>query len=298
MLQLRPEDKHLVFDIGQHSTISGCYAHLQRMQYLSLSSLMLVRCHSSTHVAACIAHLLLVAASPACLENQAWHDNAGTPSLRCATACMRCSTLCYGSHDEPLHAHTTPVSARVSDVAGGELIIPHGCVILTSPSQGDLLLFAAGTEATVNRGLDRVRQYIAKQLNLADSKQHALLWVTDFPMFEWNEEEQRHQALHHPFTAPNQQQDGQNGADLSQSTALAYDLVYNGVEIGGKLLDLLVEHHMLFVWINYTGTYVLLLTFSWHAKCVSVPAEEFPALSAANVCMPQLCESTLLCSLI
>lgn len=105
---------------------------------------------------------------------------------------------------------------------------------MLSPLQGDLLLFAAGAEATVNRGLDRVRQYIAKQLNLADPKQHALLWVTDFPMFEWNEEEQRHQALHHPFTAPNQQQSGQSSGDLSQSTALAYDLVYNGVEIGGK----------------------------------------------------------------
>ncbi|KAL3133042.1 hypothetical protein ABBQ38_006948 [Trebouxia sp. C0009 RCD-2024] len=100
--------------------------------------------------------------------------------------------------------------------------------------EGDLLLFAAGNESTVNRGLDRVRQYIAKQLNLADPKQHALLWITDFPMFEWNEEEQRHQALHHPFTAPNQQQSGQNGADLTQSKALAYDLVYNGVEVGGK----------------------------------------------------------------
>ena len=169
---------------------------------------------------------------------------------------------------------------------------------MLSPLQGDLLLFAAGTEATVNRGLDRVRQYIAKQLNLADPKQHALLWITDFPMFEWNEEEQRHQALHHPFTAPNQQQSGQNGADLSQSTALAYDLVYNGVEIGGKLLYLLAGYHMLFVWINHTGTYVLRLAFSWHAKYAFVPAEEFPALSAAQLCKPQFCESILLCSLI
>lgn len=101
--------------------------------------------------------------------------------------------------------------------------------------QGDLLLFAAGNEATVNRGLDRVRQYIAKQLKLADPKAHALLWVTDFPMFDWNEDEQRHEALHHPFTAPNQQQAEQNGGDLRKATALAYDLVYNGVEIGGEV---------------------------------------------------------------
>ena len=100
--------------------------------------------------------------------------------------------------------------------------------------QGDLLLFAAGDEAAVNRALDRVRQYIAKQLNLADPKAHALLWVTDFPMFEWNEDEQRHEALHHPFTAPNQQSAEQNGGDLRHARALAYDLVYNGVEVGGE----------------------------------------------------------------
>ena len=91
----------------------------------------------------------------------------------------------------------------------------------------------------MNRGLDRVRQYIAKQLKLADPDQHALLWVTDFPMFEWNEDEQRHEALHHPFTAPNQQHSGQNGADLRQAKALAYDLVYNGVEIGGQFWHVL-----------------------------------------------------------
>lgn len=110
--------------------------------------------------------------------------------------------------------------------------------VLTScdAQEGDLLLFAAGNEATVNRGLDRVRQYIAKQLKLADPKAHALLWVTDFPMFDWNEDEQRHEALHHPFTAPNQQQAEQNGGDLRKATALAYDLVYNGVEIGGGSL--------------------------------------------------------------
>ncbi len=100
--------------------------------------------------------------------------------------------------------------------------------------QGDLLLFAAGDEAAVNRALERVRQYIAKQLNLADPKAHALLWVTDFPMFEWNEDEQRHEALHHPFTAPNQQSAEQNGGDLRHAKALAYDLVYNGVEVGGE----------------------------------------------------------------
>ena len=108
---------------------------------------------------------------------------------------------------------------------------------------------AAGDEATVNRALDRVRQYVAKQLNLADPKAHALLWVTDFPMFEWNEEEQRHEALHHPFTAPNQQTADQHGGNLTHAKALAYDLVYNGVEVGGKH-DTCCDHFMLFAMVE------------------------------------------------
>lgn len=105
--------------------------------------------------------------------------------------------------------------------------------MLILEAQGDLLLLVAGDRPTVNRALDRVRQFVAKELELADPKAHALLWVTDFPMFEWNEDEQRHEALHHPFTAPDQRKSSQ-GADLQHANALAYDLVYNGVEIAGK----------------------------------------------------------------
>jgi aspartyl-tRNA synthetase len=149
---------------------------------------------------------------------------------------------------------------------------------------GDLVLLAAGTEAAVNRGLDRVRQFLARDLGLVarteggggaaaaggkkggDKKQpaaapakeqHALLWVTDFPMFEWNEDEARLEALHHPFTAPNSDDlaaaERAADADASSSSsssaraaalarglrrarARAYDLVYNGVEIGGGSL--------------------------------------------------------------
>ena len=99
--------------------------------------------------------------------------------------------------------------------------------------QGDLLLIAAGAPATVNRALDRVRQYLARQLGLIDPSQHAMLWVTDFPMFEWNVEEQRLEAMHHPFTAPNPHDMQEAGGDLSKARAIAYDVVYNGTEIGG-----------------------------------------------------------------
>eukprot|EP00897_Mesotaenium_endlicherianum_P006675 jgi/Mesen1/6035/ME000308S05232 len=97
---------------------------------------------------------------------------------------------------------------------------------------GDLLLFAAGPAAQVAKTLERLRGFVAASLGLIDQEAHAILWVTDFPMFEWNEDEQRAEALHHPFTAPHPDDMG----DLRSARAQAYDMVYNGVEIGGGSL--------------------------------------------------------------
>ncbi|KAI3702307.1 hypothetical protein L6452_28040 [Arctium lappa] len=97
---------------------------------------------------------------------------------------------------------------------------------------GDLILFAVGPCASVNKTLDRLRLYIANMMGLVDHSKHSILWVTDFPMFEWNDAEQRLEALHHPFTAPNPE----DMNDLASARALAYDMVYNGVEIGGGSL--------------------------------------------------------------
>ncbi|GLC42021.1 hypothetical protein PLESTF_000111700 [Pleodorina starrii] len=99
---------------------------------------------------------------------------------------------------------------------------------------GDLLLLAAGPTDTVNRALDRVRQLLGRELGLIQPGDHSLLWVVDFPMFEFNSEEGRYQAIHHPFTAP-RPEDWASG-DFTNARALAYDLVYNGVEIGGGSL--------------------------------------------------------------
>ncbi|XP_030523306.1 aspartate--tRNA ligase, chloroplastic/mitochondrial isoform X2 [Rhodamnia argentea] len=99
-------------------------------------------------------------------------------------------------------------------------------------ASGDLILFAVGDPGSVSRSLDRLRLFIAQELGLVDHSRHSILWVTDFPMFEWNDSEQRLEALHHPFTAPNPK-DMEN---LSSARALAYDMVYNGVEIGGGSL--------------------------------------------------------------
>jgi aspartyl-tRNA synthetase len=103
---------------------------------------------------------------------------------------------------------------------------------MTAAKAGDLLLFCADTTEIVNKTLDRLRQAIANELNLIDKDKINLLWVTDFPMFEWNADEKRLEALHHPFTAPHP--DDIN--DLKTARAQAYDLVYNGYEVGGGSL--------------------------------------------------------------
>ncbi len=102
----------------------------------------------------------------------------------------------------------------------------------TNAQEGDLLLFGAGPTDTVNATLDRVRQAVAKEMNLIPEGKLNLLWITDFPMFEWNADEQRLEALHHPFTAPHPD----DVADLKTARAVAYDLVLNGYEIGGGSL--------------------------------------------------------------
>ncbi len=102
----------------------------------------------------------------------------------------------------------------------------------TNAQPGHLLLFAADDTNTVNKTLDRLRLVVGEQLGLIDKDKTNLLWVTDFPMFEWNEEEKRLEALHHPFTAPHP--DDIN--DVKTARAQAYDLVFNGYEVGGGSL--------------------------------------------------------------
>ncbi len=114
----------------------------------------------------------------------------------------------------------------------------------TGAQPGTLLLFGAGDTATVNKALDRVRQFLARELGLVpadrDNTIWNFLWVVDFPMFEFNADENRLEALHHPFCAPNA---GDLGDDperwaetLPTARAQAYDLVLNGLELGGGSL--------------------------------------------------------------
>lgn len=102
----------------------------------------------------------------------------------------------------------------------------------TGAKAGHLLLFAAADTATVNKTLDRLRQFAAREFNLIPADKINLLWITEFPMFEWNADQKRLEALHHPFTAPHPD----DISDLKTARAQAYDLVLNGFEIGGGSL--------------------------------------------------------------
>ncbi|WP_373534005.1 aspartate--tRNA ligase [Microcoleus sp.] len=102
----------------------------------------------------------------------------------------------------------------------------------TGAKPGHLLLFAAADATAVNKTLDRLRLFVGNELGLIDKEKMNLLWVTDFPMFEWNADEKRLEAIHHPFTAPHPD----DIHDLKTARAQAYDLVLNGTEVGGGSL--------------------------------------------------------------
>ncbi|NWG19411.1 MAG: aspartate--tRNA ligase [Chloroflexi bacterium] len=98
---------------------------------------------------------------------------------------------------------------------------------------GDLLLIVADAPKIVAQVLDRLRRESGARLNLADPNLLAWGWVLDFPLVEWNEEEQRWDAVHHPFTAPRDEDLHLMGTDPGRVRARAYDLVLNGYEVGG-----------------------------------------------------------------
>lgn len=100
---------------------------------------------------------------------------------------------------------------------------------------GDIVFFGAGTSKVVNDSLGNLREKIAAKLNLTDPQKYNFVWVVDFPLFDWDAEEKRPVAVHHPFTAPHSD-DVRNGIldrDPAVVTAQAYDLILNGNEIGG-----------------------------------------------------------------
>jgi len=98
---------------------------------------------------------------------------------------------------------------------------------------GDLVFFVADQPKIVNESLGHLRNHLGKSLGLIDEKAFHFLWVTRFPMFEYDENEKRLQALHHPFTSPLEEDYGQLADEPLSVKSRAYDLVLNGFEIGG-----------------------------------------------------------------
>ena len=100
----------------------------------------------------------------------------------------------------------------------------------------DLVLFVADTLEVANATLGALRGRIAKELGLIDKDKFNFLWVVDWPMFEWSEEEGRYMSAHHPFTLPQAETAHELEGDLANVRAIAYDIVLNGYELGGGSL--------------------------------------------------------------
>ena len=98
---------------------------------------------------------------------------------------------------------------------------------------GDLVFFVADQPAVTNEALGHLRNHLGKRLGLIDANQFNFVWVTHFPMFEYDDVEKRYQALHHPFTAPLEEDYVKLESDPLAVRSRAYDLVLNGFEVGG-----------------------------------------------------------------
>ncbi|WP_455103298.1 aspartate--tRNA ligase [Phocaeicola abscessus] len=108
---------------------------------------------------------------------------------------------------------------------------------------GDLILVLSGNDVMKTRKqLCELRLKVAEQLGLRDKDKFALLWVVDFPMFEWSDEEQRLMATHHPFTHPKEEDIPLLDTDPANVRADAYDMVCNGVEVGGGSIRIHDQH--------------------------------------------------------
>ena len=100
-------------------------------------------------------------------------------------------------------------------------------------NEGDLMLFVAAQADVANKALAPLRVRLGRELGLFDPKIFKFVWVVDFPLFEWNEDEKRFDSLHHPFTCPVEEDMGKLETDPGHIRSQAYDLVVNGSEVGG-----------------------------------------------------------------
>ena len=127
-----------------------------------------------------------------------------------------------GGFNGPITKFLTEVSSKLTETLQLE--------------NNDLVLFVADTLEVANAALGALRVRIAKELNLIDTTLYHFLWVVDWPMFEWSEEEGRYMSAHHPFTLPTEETVHELEGELANVRAVAYDIVLNGYELGGGSL--------------------------------------------------------------
>ena len=111
--------------------------------------------------------------------------------------------------------------------------LQHQLIERFEAKDGDLLLFVADSEDAANKALGPLRCKLARDLELYDTNRFEFVWIVDFPLFEWNEEQGRYDSLHHPFTSPIEEDLGKLETDPGNICSQAYDIVVNGSEIGG-----------------------------------------------------------------
>lgn len=121
----------------------------------------------------------------------------------------------------------SPITKFLSDEVTGALGQALGLVA------GDTAVFVADSEKVVNAALGSLRKQVAKERGLIPEGEYRFCWITGFPLFDWDEEEQRWSATHHPFTAPRPEDRSRLASDPGAVKADAYDVVLNGIEIGG-----------------------------------------------------------------
>jgi aspartyl-tRNA synthetase len=123
------------------------------------------------------------------------------------------------------------VQSSILKAAGEDAI--RRALEIAHAGPADLLVLASGKREAASKLLGQLRLQIAKRENLLDPNAFAFLWVVDFPMFEWVEDEQRYEFMHHPFTSPLETDAGLLESDPGRARARAYDLVLNGSEVAG-----------------------------------------------------------------
>jgi aspartyl-tRNA synthetase len=121
----------------------------------------------------------------------------------------------------------SPLAKFIGDDVRGEIEVK------ASFKQGDLLLVIAGEAPMVNESLGQLRLHVAQKLGLIPADRFDFLWVVDFPLFEYDQEDGRYYSMHHPFTSPKDEDLPLLASDPGKVRARAYDMVLNGSEIGG-----------------------------------------------------------------